>query len=178
VRDIDGTVVPPDEFTAMFDEHWPRVCAYVARRAPATAAEDVAAEVFAIAWRRHGELPRDVLPWLLRTAANLLRNQWRADARRADLPTRLGPAAPSRSTAETAAQRAEARAVMAALARLDDDQREVIMLIHWDGLSAAQAARVLGCSHVAARSRLMRARRALANALDEPVAEPELECVS
>lgn len=169
---------PPPDFTEIFNAHWPRVCAYVARRTRAPVAEDVAAEVFAIAWRRREELPRDVLPWLLRTAANLLRNQWRADARRAEISERIGPPVPARSSAETAAQRADARAVIAALARLTDNEREVIMLIHWDGLSAAQAAKVIGCSHVAARTRLMRARRALVAALDEPAAEPELECVS
>jgi RNA polymerase sigma-70 factor (ECF subfamily) len=171
--------VTPSAFAELFRDHWPAVCAYVARRTRRAGVEDVAAEVFAIAWRRRAELPADPLPWLLRTARNLLLNQRRGDARRAALPLRLGAiAAPYEpSSADAALGRAEAQAVMAALARLGETEREVLMLIHWDGLSAVQAARVLGCSHVAARTRLMRARRRLAAALDEDAAPSESACV-
>jgi RNA polymerase sigma factor (sigma-70 family) len=163
----------------MFSAHWPRVCAYVARRTLRAGVEDVAAEVFAIAWRRRDDVPADALPWLLRTARNLLLNQRRGDLRREALTLRLGAiAAPyTPSSADSALGRAEARAVIAALARLTENEREVIMLIHWDGLTAVQAARVLGCSHVAARTRLVRARRRLAAALEEPAPSPSAQCV-
>ena len=160
----------PSAFAELFTTHWPSVCAYVARRTHSAGVEDVAAEVFAITWRRRDDVPRDALPWLLRTARNLLLNQRRGDVRREALSLRLGAiAAPyTRSSADAALARSEAQAVIEALARLAESEREIIMLIHWDGLSAAQAARVLGCSHVAARARLMRARRRLAAALEGP----------
>ena len=151
-------------FAEMFTAHWPRVCAYVARRGRREGVEDVAAEVFAIAWRRRHVLPADPLPWLLKTARNLLLNEWRGDARRAGLRIDIRHAA---SSADVAVEREDARAVIAALAQLDEKDREVIMLIHWDGLTAVQAARALGCSHAAARARLMRARRRLAAELIE-----------
>ena len=47
------------------------------------------------------------------------------------------------SSADVAVGRETAHAAIAALAQLNENEREVIMLIHWDGLSAAQAARVL-----------------------------------
>jgi len=163
-------VVTPSAFAEMFTAHWPSVCAYIARRTRREGVEDVAAEVFAIAWRRRESVPADPLPWLLRTAANLLLNQRRGEVRREALRLRLGAiSAPNTpSTAEAALGRAEAHAVIAALARLKENEREVLMLVHWEGLTAVQAARVLGCSAVAARTRLMRARRRLAAALEEP----------
>jgi RNA polymerase sigma-70 factor (ECF subfamily) len=159
--------VTQSAFAEMFTAHWPRVCAYVARRGRREGVEDVAAEVFAIAWRRRHVLPADPLPWLLKTARNLLLNEWRGEARRSELRIALTPHAAS--SADVAVEREEARAVIAALAQLNEMDREVLMLIHWDGLTAAQAARVLGCSHVAARARLMRARRRLAaEVIEEP----------
>jgi RNA polymerase sigma-70 factor (ECF subfamily) len=157
--------VTSSAFAEMFTAHWPRVCAYVARRGRHDGVEDVAAEVFAIAWRRRHTIPKDPLPWLLKTARNLLLNEWRGTARRTGL--RIGTPPHAASSADVAAEREEARAVIAALSGLDEKDREVIMLIHWDGLTAVQAARVLGCSHVAARARLMRARRRLAAVLIE-----------
>ena len=165
----------PSAFAELFDAHWPRVCAYVARRGRREGVEDVAAEVFAIAWRRRDKLPSDPLPWLLRTARNVLSNQRRADATREAIPFRIVATPYAASSADVASSREDARAVIAALARLDGSDREVIMLIHWDGLTAAQAARVVGCSHVAARARLMRARRRLAAALEDPA--PAVHCL-
>jgi DNA-directed RNA polymerase specialized sigma24 family protein len=45
---------------------------------------------------------------------------------------------------------------------LGEQDREVLRLVAWDGLSSAQAGEVLGCSAGAARHRLHRARRRLA----------------
>jgi len=56
---------------------------------------------------------------------------------------------------------AELRAVLAALTA---DQVEVLLLSAWEGLTGAALATALGCSPVAARVRLHRARRALTDA--------------
>jgi len=58
-----------------------------------------------------------------------------------------------------------------ALDALSDDQREVILLRDIEGLSAPEAASVLGLSVDALKSRLHRARQALRSAL-RPVLEP------
>lgn len=52
-----------------------------------------------------------------------------------------------------------------AFGRLSGDDREALALVAWDGLTPAKAARSLGCSPVAFRVRLHRARRRLARAL-------------
>ncbi len=58
-------------------------------------------------------------------------------------------------------------AVMAALARLDEADRELITLVAWEGLDRDQIATMLGCSRATIRVRLHRARRRLARLLAE-----------
>jgi len=57
--------------------------------------------------------------------------------------------------------------LLAALAQLSADDREILLLTGWDGLDAAGVAEVLDCSAQAARARLSRARRRLAEQLNE-----------
>ena len=49
--------------------------------------------------------------------------------------------------------------LLAALAGLGDDDREVLLLAGWDGLDSSGIGTVLGISAPAARARLSRARR-------------------
>jgi RNA polymerase sigma-70 factor (ECF subfamily) len=56
-------------------------------------------------------------------------------------------------------------AILAALATLLPDDRELLLLVGWEELSPAQAAKVLEISAVAARGRLHRARRRLREAI-------------
>jgi RNA polymerase sigma-70 factor (ECF subfamily) len=56
-------------------------------------------------------------------------------------------------------------AVLAALATLSERDQEALRLVYWDGLSALDAARALGCTAVAMRVRLHRARGRLGRAL-------------
>jgi RNA polymerase sigma-70 factor (ECF subfamily) len=51
--------------------------------------------------------------------------------------------------------------IIEALGRLSTGDREVLLLVAWDGLSAREAAVILGCSAAAAKVRLHRARRRL-----------------
>jgi RNA polymerase sigma-70 factor, ECF subfamily len=57
--------------------------------------------------------------------------------------------------------------VLEALAALRAADREVLMLVCWEGLDSARAARVLGTTSVAVRLRLHRARRRLSQLLTE-----------
>jgi RNA polymerase sigma-70 factor (ECF subfamily) len=61
--------------------------------------------------------------------------------------------------------------LVAALARLRPDDRELLMLIAWEGLDATQAAAVLGCSRQALDTRLHRARARLRAELDRDAQE-------
>jgi RNA polymerase sigma-70 factor (ECF subfamily) len=58
-------------------------------------------------------------------------------------------------------------AVLAAVRDLPERQRELLTLTVWDGLTPAQAAKVMSMSPVAARVLLHRARKRLGTALGE-----------
>jgi RNA polymerase sigma-70 factor (ECF subfamily) len=148
-------------FELLYARHAPAVKAYVLRRSGASSADDVVAEVFVVCWRRFHELPPDALPWLLGVARRVLSTQRRSERRRAALEDRLAGTAvgPSEGAA------AEDRTLAAALARLSGADRELLLLIAWDGLLPTQAAAVLGVKPATARVRLMRARRRLSQAL-------------
>jgi RNA polymerase sigma factor (sigma-70 family) len=149
-------------FELLYARHAPAVKAYVLRRSDASSADDVVAEVFVVCWRRFYELPPDALPWLLGVARRVLSTQRRSERRRAALEDRL--AGTALETVEPAAS-GEDCVLAAALGRLSDADRELLLLIAWDGLSPTQAAAVLGVKPATARVRLMRARRRLSHAL-------------
>ena len=163
-----------ERLTHLFRTHAPRVLAYLLHRGAGDAAEDLLSEVFTVAWRRLDDVPEPALPWLLVTARNVLAHHWRASARRADLHSLLehhdGPAAPGRpgdseDVADTVVERAD---VLRALSGLSEEDREVLLLVGWDGLSTAEAAAVLGCATGAFSVRLHRARRRLVRLLEQP----------
>jgi RNA polymerase sigma-70 factor, ECF subfamily len=62
----------------------------------------------------------------------------------------------------------EKAAMLAALAQLGDDDRELLTLVAWHGLRPAEAARVVGCSTAAYAVRLHRARKRLQQLLAPP----------
>lgn len=149
-------------FEELFHAHYPRVLAYALRRADRQVAEDVAAETFAVAWRRLATVPSDELPWLYGVARKTLANQRRGDRRRSALIATLSREAPLVAAPHDVADAVAARAgVVAALERLSERDREALRLVAWEGLDTARAARAMGCSSGAFAVRLHRARRRL-----------------
>ncbi|TDD30183.1 sigma-70 family RNA polymerase sigma factor [Actinomadura sp. KC06] len=158
----------------MYDECRQRVWAYAASRAGRQAADEVVSETFAVAWRRLADVPDPALPWLLGVARNVLRDGHRAEVRRESFAAELGrwTAHPAGDIAEDVAERL---AVLRAMAALPDGDREILILVAWQGLTPRDAARVVGCSPAALRVRLHRARRRLARAAEDaeaPGSEP------
>jgi RNA polymerase sigma-70 factor (ECF subfamily) len=151
-------------FTTLFEAHYPRILGYARRRASADAAADVVAETFTIAWRRLDALPEDeqTLYWLYATARRVLANQRRAERRRDNL-TKALENEPTATPA--AAPGVEPSQVATALARLREEERELLLLVAWEGLDAAAIAGILRCSQNAARIRIHRARRRFGRAL-------------
>jgi RNA polymerase sigma-70 factor, ECF subfamily len=150
-------------FEQLFRANYGRVLAYARRRA-ASDAEDVAAETFLIAWRRLEAVPRNELAWLLAVARRVLANQRRRSAtqERAVASVATESVLPAEPYAGFDAP------LRRALLQLDEKDRELLTLIAWDGLTAAEAGQVLGVSSVGARVRLHRARRRLEGLLNPP----------
>lgn len=151
-------------FRALFTEHYPAVRRYVHHRGLWGAdAEDLVAATFEVAWGKLDEIPADGgLPWLFTVAHNLWRNHLRRESRRDDLLRRL-PLPVHHAGPEPAD--IEVEAIVRALRGLSDEDREVLVLVAWDGLTPQEAALVIGCSGTALRSRLRRARNRLADSL-------------
>jgi RNA polymerase sigma factor (sigma-70 family) len=120
-----------------FKTHYHDVLAYALRRLGGrrAQAEEVVSETFSVAWRRIDRLPEgDELPWLYSIARRVLANELRGARRRERLLFAL--AGTGASTPREPADVIESRAaISAALARLSHKQREVVLLVAWEGLS-------------------------------------------
>ena len=149
------------EFIALHAEHFTRVYHYIAYRINDQArAEELAADVFRIVWEKRLDEPPGI-GWLIATARNVLGNEYKGRRRREQLIERLTEEVRTRDAGAGDGQRA---AVADVLTRLNDRDREVLMLSYWDGLSTAELAQSLECSPSAAAVRLHRARKAFAKA--------------
>jgi RNA polymerase sigma factor (sigma-70 family) len=146
----------------LYHRHARDILSYALRRTsdPEDAA-DVLAETFLIAWRRLGEVPLDgeARLWLYGTARHVLANHVRGARRRDRLTERLREEL--RQQLPVVNRTAEGSALLEALAGLGEADRELLMLIGWEELTPTQAARALGISPLAARTRLHRARHRL-----------------
>jgi RNA polymerase sigma-70 factor, ECF subfamily len=154
-------------FERCFRDHYADLLAFALRRvAERQAAEDVAAETFAVVWRRRELIPEPPLPWLYAIALHVIANQRRSGRRRRNLELRLAGEVAAGPLPFDPIEALDRRAAFAsAFRRLNDDEQEVLRLIAWDGLDPRDAAGVLGCSYGALRVRLHRARRRLAKHL-------------
>lgn len=155
-------------FESCFRDNYALILAFAIRRLPdRAAAEDAAAETFAVAWRRRDVLPAEPLPWLYGIALRVVGNQRRSGERRRRLGNRLEQEAGSPPAGPEPAELMHRRdAFFRAFRLLGEDEREVLRLVAWDGLDTREAASVLGCSTTAFRVRLHRARRRLAKHLE------------
>ncbi|MFI5906059.1 RNA polymerase sigma factor [Dactylosporangium sp. NPDC051541] len=144
------------------------VYAYAVSRVGRDLADDVVGDTFLVAWRRFADLPaRDPIPWLLGVARNVVRERYRTEARQVSLVAELRDWV-AEARADVADDVVERAAMLAALAGLAEDDRELLTLVAWHGLSARAAARVVGCSTATYFVRLHRARKRLEAALTNP----------
>jgi len=164
---MDASSAAAESFAAWYRATYPRVLGYLLRRTGTLAeAEDLASETFAIVWKNmDDDVPHP--GWVFVTARNVLANARRAHARQAELFRQLSGQiatgavpgfAPPPGNDDPRADR-----LYEAMDQLSDDQRELLIAHHWDGLSGVECARLFDCSHAAVRVRLHRARRTLAD---------------
>jgi RNA polymerase sigma-70 factor (ECF subfamily) len=156
----EALVANADDLTAYFER----------RVQPRTDAADLLAETMLQAWRRVDALPRGDETgrrmWLFAIASHVLSNHRRSRGRHAALAERLRDHLRMTSPAHGADPTVEV-AVRDAIQRLPAQQRELVMLVHWDGFNLAEAARVLGINPSTARGRYGAARDALRSTLSD-----------
>ena len=172
-------IVAAADFENAFRAHFAPVYRFISRRVGADLAEDLAAEVFATAYRRRDSYQPSrgsLRAWLYGIAANMVRGHWRDEQQLLELDARvahdsLGPLPGAAQFADAADERVIAAAlaprILGALAALNTDQRDVLLLYAWADLSHEEIAAALGIANGTARSRLSRARAALRAQLGE-----------
>lgn len=151
-------------FDQLFAEHAVSLHRYFVRRTPRQEAEDLVAEVFAVAWRRRDSIPDDfVLPWLYKTASYVLSNHRRKPTLTllADVGTQSDERSRSIDPADLIVEDDDVRN---ALARLSARDRKVLMLHAWEGLDGEGLAKALGVTRGGAAAALSRARARLREA--------------
>src|ERR1700712_1014206 len=151
-------------FTALYGEYYAQVLRFVRRRAHPLNVDDIVSETFLTAWQRRGSLPTEPLPWLYRTARNMMLNSARGTGRQQALAVRVasltaGEASATDGDVEHLERRLDLQTAFSAL-RVPD--QEVLALDVWEDLDSRAAAAVIGCSRATYSMRLTRARRRLA----------------
>lgn len=135
-------------------------------------AEEAAQDGFVKAWRALGRFREGApfRPWLLRIVANEASNRRRSAGRRASLALRAAAEEPSGDAApspEAALLSAEQRAMLlAAVDKLPEEQRDVVALRYFLGLSEAEVAETLAIPQGTVKSRTARALERLRESYD------------
>jgi RNA polymerase sigma-70 factor, ECF subfamily len=154
-----------ERFSELYRQYAPYVEAYARRRVNAQSVDDVVADVFAAGWRRFTEFDHGGLAWLYATARNVIGTHYRSLDRWAALRNRLTSLSPDDSVMDD--WDPDYRDVYVGLARLDEGERELLLLYGWEGLEPRQIGAVLGISSGAASMRIHRAKARLQAVLDQ-----------
>jgi RNA polymerase sigma-70 factor (ECF subfamily) len=156
-----------DSFAHYYDEQWRRLVAALAwSLPPGIDAEDVAQDAFAAAFARWKSVKNHARPdaWLFLTAFRLAGRAKRRLAARLDRELRPEP------VDDDVGLRLELRE---ALRDIPEEQRKVVMLRLYYGLSTRETAYVLQCPEGTVKSYLSRGRERLASLLEEDGREAE-----
>ena len=160
----------PEEFNAVFRALLPEVSKFLSRRVDPSDVEDIASDLFELAWAKRSQIPAGMeLPWLYKSARYLISNHYRKSSGRARIFSTLqeplaAPSAESIAVADLTLSHA--------WAKLSEKDQEVLALWSFEGLEVNQIAKVLEISENAANVRLSRARSNLKSQLDVINTEP------
>lgn len=152
-----------EEFVAAYREYLPNISRFLARRVEARDIEDLAADIFEIAWHKR-EQPKlgFELAWLYKIAGYVVANHRRKLASQAKTLLNLRFVDYSPSAELIAVNDVD---LSRALAQLSNKDQALISLTALDGLAVKDAAALLSISANAASIRLNRARAQLASML-------------
>lgn len=147
--------------SVLFDRHHRRLYRFCWRMTgKAQASEDLVQEVF-LRVLRHRETFREgnlFTPWIFSIARNVHHDGWRKHRREA--PLEFSTHLPAAEGVPLEKQE-ELERLQRALAALPEDQRELLIMHRYAGMSHAEIADVLGCEEGASRARLHRALNSL-----------------
>lgn len=159
-RDVAST---GEAFERVYTQYLPAVSGYLYRRVDRRFVEDLAADVFAVAWRRRESVAEgEELPWLYCIAANLVANHRRKQATGVALFVALSRPDSAPSAEDIAVADASLAEAWRALRAQD---REILALALVEDLAVPDVAIALDISVNATSIRLHRAKKKLAELL-------------
>jgi len=168
---VPDVAVGEAKFRRAFDEHFDAITRYCFRRLPANQANDAAANVFTIAWRKIDQMPEDdhALLWLYGIARNEISTFRRSLRRAASLRSKLAwqPRYPDPGPETVVVRNSEQAGILAALGTLNHTDQEILRLRAYEGLTLNEVSIALGCSPEAAKKRSSRAMKRLHKAADQ-----------
>lgn len=153
--------------TRLLRELMPELLRYFGRRvATPEEAADCLGDTLVVLWRRRESLPIDHEParqYAYGVAANVLRESRRGRARELALSEKVRAlyVAPKAFEGDSTVD----EELWKALRGLREIDRELVLLVAWEGFGVAEAGAVLGLSDQASRARYSRARKRLRGAL-------------
>ncbi len=168
---IRASLDDPAAFGALFDRHFQAVVRFVERRLGPDPACEVATDVFVVAFSRRESFDAarpSALPWLLGIASNLVLAERRRFGRYLAMAERLGRQrlkAEAFEPSELVESDEFASQVREALLALGDSERELLLLVAWEGFSYEEAAEAFGLPIGTVRSRIHRTRGRLRDLL-------------
>jgi RNA polymerase sigma factor (sigma-70 family) len=148
-----------EEFGALFRAHITEISRFLARRLPADQVDDIAGDLFEIAWNKRASIPTGLeLPWLYKTARYLISNHRRKESGRAAIFSSLAEPVAAPSAESLALADIE---LSEAWAKLNEKEREALALWALDGFEPKEIAVTLGLTINAVNIRLSRAKKNL-----------------
>lgn len=147
-------------FGELFWRHNGAVHAYLARRAGRDVADDLVAEVWLRAFRSRAKFDLhhpDARPWLYGIARNVLNSHWRQLTKAPPLEP-IAISDPWPDLEEHLDENEQRAALLRALDLLTSEEREVLLLVAWEQMSAVAIALMLDVPASTVRNRLHRAR--------------------
>ncbi|OGP83883.1 MAG: hypothetical protein A2Y95_00200 [Deltaproteobacteria bacterium RBG_13_65_10] len=152
-------------FTRLVERHSRRIHRVAFRMlGDPDAAADATQDAFLSAWQHLGRFEERSLfsTWLVRIVVNRCRNMWRAAATAATKPLACDPPGdPARSPEAEVGNREIGMRIAQALAEIDPEHREILVLREIEGLSYDAIAAILDVEEGTVKSRLHRGRAAL-----------------
>jgi RNA polymerase sigma factor (sigma-70 family) len=169
---IIASLTDPERFTTLYQRYAGEIHRYVAGRLGPDTADDLMAETFLEAFRHRGRYDAEragVRPWLYGIATNLIGRQRRSEIRFYRAIARTG-VDPSIEPMEPVIDRLSAEgmrgALAAGMARLNQGERDVLVLVAGSGFAYEEVAQALGISVGTVSSRLFRARKKMRATLE------------
>ena len=157
------------QFVATFRSHLQDISKYLTRRVEVSQVEDLASEIFEIAWRKRDSCPEGFeLAWLYKIAGFVVSNHRKKLSRRAITVPLLDHDRSAPSAEDVAL---DGSSVAQAFDELSAKDRQVLSLLVFEQLSIKEIAVVLGTTENNTSQRLKRARERLANNLKQQLSE-------